>query len=160
MRVCQHKRWDSDSYLSDVLYFSSLKHKRINEKCYNRMNPVKRIIQVGQINLKQTVLVLGKKNMGCQGTRSPHTRKHTHTSHTHASQTIKPLVPLHTAAPVSVGHQFLLVLRHQAFKTISVPVSGRLLCHCSLKNPTKTTIKRGWVHGIKMPLFPVRNDSE
>lgn len=77
------------------------------------------------MNLKQTVLVL--KTWAIR--ELAHSLTHTHTR---TSQTIKPLVPLHTVALVSVGHQFLLVLRHQAFKTISVPVFVRLLCN--LKN--------------------------
>lgn len=62
------------------------------------------------------------------------THSHTHTQkYTRTSQTIKPLVPLHAAALVSVSHQFFLVLRHQMFKTISVSVFERLLYHCDLQ---------------------------
>lgn len=90
------------------------------------MSRVKRIIRAVQINLIPTILVL--KKLGLSENLLTHTQKHTR-----ISQTIKPLVSLHAAALVSVGHQFLLVLRYQAFKTISVPVFERLLCHRNLQ---------------------------
>lgn len=68
---------------------------------------------------------------------SGHFLLYTHT-HTHKALSIKPLVSLHADALVTTRHQFLLVLLHQAFKTVPISVHERLLCCFNiLKKKTK-----------------------
>ena len=72
---------------------------------------------------------------------------HTHTNtiiHTHHYQlTIKPLVSLHAGGLVTVAHQFLLVLLHEAVKTVLIPAFEILLCRFNLleNNQMKTVIR-------------------
>lgn len=67
------------------------------------------------------------------------TLTHTNTL-THAALTIKPLVSFDVGVLVTVPHQLLLVLLHQAVKTVSIPSLELLLWHFNLleKNKIKT----------------------
>lgn len=55
-----------------------------------------------------------------------HSVTHSH-AHSHTQLTIKPLVSFDVGVPVTVTHQFLLVLLHQAVKPVPIPPFEMLL---------------------------------
>lgn len=73
-----------------------------------------------------------------------HTLKHTaRLTVRHTALTIKPLGSFHAGVLVTVTHQFLLVLLHQAVKAVPITTLETLLCCFNiLKNSSIKTVVR------------------